>query len=131
VLQQQGRFTIGQGATSALVTHEHVTTSPSSAGTNSIGRIRLALTDRATGADSPSRRSIVRNGRLEEVNWTYSYSPGRTDDGSIGGDARRVHGNDLTRGFGAASRQLLRLTRHSAAREISKPPNSAELSQTL
>ncbi|MDB4888593.1 MAG: sensor protein [Gemmatimonadetes bacterium] len=28
---------------------------------------------------------IVRNGRLEEVYWTYGYSPVRDDDGSIGG----------------------------------------------
>src|SRR6185312_16554291 len=28
---------------------------------------------------------IVRNGRLEDVYWTYSYSPVRDDDGSIGG----------------------------------------------
>ena len=28
---------------------------------------------------------IVRNGRLEEVYWTYGYSPVRDDDGTIGG----------------------------------------------
>jgi hypothetical protein len=29
--------------------------------------------------------AIERNGRIEEVYWTYSYSPVRDDDGSIGG----------------------------------------------